>query len=99
MEKERTRKRGLIEEGKRDRKSKRAHVIPECRKLKAPATRLLASSFFLSLANISHPRSLSFLSLSLPPPPTPLWRALAFITEAYDVRISFYEQQCGQAKS
>ena len=35
VEKERERKRGLIEEGKRERESKRAHVIPEFLKLKA----------------------------------------------------------------
>jgi len=50
MEKEKARKRGLIEKGKRERESQRVHVIPECRKLKAPATRPLARSFVLSLA-------------------------------------------------
>ena len=50
IEKERERTQGLIEEGKRKRESKRAHVIPECRKFKASANRSLARSFFLSLA-------------------------------------------------
>jgi len=89
---------------RRGRESERARErmsYPSVENLRhRPIARSLALFFAPLLISLSLALSLPLsFSLSLPPSSSPPWRASALITEAYDVRISFYRQRSSLVKS